>query len=148
MPFRFPLDSLLRLRCSLEHQHELLLQAANSQLAEIRHKIESAERIAHLSRERREQQMSVGTAAAQVHFALICESVLQEYQRALALDRAKAEELCAHRAEAYRSARRDREILDTLNEDQLHRYVQNQNRRQQRELDNLLLLLHQRRRHG
>jgi len=148
MAFRFTLDSVLRLRCSMEHQQELLLQTANNKVADIHRKINSLDRIAGHLRERREREMSATVAASQLQFEQICDSVLAEYRRQLESDLFQARENCARQAEAFRNAHRDREILDTLRQNQFRDYMQNQDRRLQRELDDLLLTFREGRRRG
>ena len=148
MAFRFTLDSVLRLRRSVEHQQELLLHSANNNLAEVCRKIDSLGRVVAHLRDRREREMSTTVAAYQLQFEEICDSVLAEYRRQLESDRLKAEETCAQQAEAFRKAHRDREILDTLRQNDFRDYWRDQDRRRQRELDDLLLTFHERGRRG
>jgi hypothetical protein len=83
MPFTFPLQAVLHLRQSLEHQQELRLRAANQQVARVRHLLEQID----LHRERLQllqgNDLTAGTTAAEMRFGLVCDGEILRHRREL-----------------------------------------------------------------
>lgn len=76
---------------------------------------------------------------AELQFRLQCESALRRHCVQLQQRLVIAEQDRDIRADAYRQARREREILDTLCEDEWQRYRCEQSRREQQDADDLYL---------
>ena len=140
MAFRFPLETLLRVRQGLERQHELRLQEANQRVAMLRQQIEDTHSEMRNISARRQPQLEIGISAAELHFDVLCQSVLTERQHALEKQLVEAESLRHLRSEEFLQARRQREVIDTLRRHQLQDYQQEEARQNQRRLDDLFLL--------
>ena len=140
MAFRFPLETLLRVRQGLERQHELRLQEANHLVAMLRQQIENVHSEMHNISARRQPQLQSGISAAELHFDALCRSVLAERQHAFEKQLLEAEALRHVRSEEFLQARRQREVIDTLRRHQLQTYQQEEARQDQRRLDDLFLL--------
>jgi flagellar export protein FliJ len=140
MAFRFRLQALLRLRQSVEHQQEILLQRANQEvLAVLRAMNEVDFRLAETRRNMMETLCS-GVTAAEVQFFELCSGMLHlrrvELEQELKLRQAAREQ----QAERFQIARREREVIETLRQQQAQMYHQQENRQEQRRVDDLLLL--------
>ena len=140
MAFRFPLETLLRVRQGLERQHELRLQEANQRVAMLRQQIEDTHSEMRNISARRQPQLEIGISTAELHFDVLCQSVLTERQHALEKQLVEAESLRHLRSEEFLQARRQREVIDTLRRHQLQDYQQEEARQNQRRLDDLFLL--------
>jgi flagellar export protein FliJ len=140
MAFRFPLEALLRVRQGLERQHELRLQEANHQVAMLRQQIENVCRDAENIVAQRRPQLESGVSAAELHFDVLCRSILNERRDALEKQLVESEALRRTRSEGFLQARRQREVVDTLRLHQLQEYEQQEARQEQRRLDDLFLL--------
>ncbi|HTS10137.1 MAG TPA: flagellar FliJ family protein [Candidatus Eisenbacteria bacterium] len=140
MGFHFAFEALYRLRQSVEHQQELRLRAANQQVAKVRHAIEQlTEQAAQLQVESSEHLAS-GTIAAEIRFMLHSINMLVLHQREAEQMLARASSMRDQQENVFRQARRERETLEILREQQLQRYQRTQLRRQQQRLDDLFLL--------
>ena len=81
MAFHFPLQALLHLRNSMEHQQELKLRAANQRLSRVRHMLEQLEEQRLELRAAQSRQLSDGTTAAELRFQLQCEGQMLRHRR-------------------------------------------------------------------
>jgi len=147
MAFRFPLDTVLRVRQGMEHQQELLLREANQRLMSVEWQAEKLNSALMANSARALQQMLAGTSAAELHFDLLCRSTLLERRRSLEKDVAEARAARDTRAASFRQARQQREIVETLRQHSFRLYHQVESRRQQREIDDVFLLLRNRAEH-
>jgi len=140
MPFRFSLQPVLRFRASLERQRELVLQEANQKTSGVRRQIENlvgrlAENAATSARE-----MQSGTNAAQLHFEMLCRSILLEHRHGLETELAQCEQAARRCSLEYRQARIQREMIERLRDHRLAAYRREEMSRQQQWLDELFLL--------
>jgi len=142
MPFHFPLEVVLRLRQSTEHQQELLLIEANLQVTRLDQQIRGLDKQSASSSSRRAHQLETGLKGAELHFELACVSALRARRRELERQLAEAEEVREARAREFREARRQRETMETLHNQQHELHRQHQERQDQRRLDEMLLLRH------
>lgn len=140
MPFRFPLESVLHYRRSVEHQQEMLLRLANQHVARMRHLLEQIDRRIADGRGRQSVQLGPGMTAAELHFSLACEAALERQRELTAQDLAHLEALRARQQSVFRQARRERETFESLREREREQYERRASRREQRELDDLFLL--------
>jgi flagellar export protein FliJ len=140
MAFRFPLQAVLHFRQSVEHQQELRLRAANQQVARAQHGVEQIDarrRDLHASRAR---ELDVGVTAAELRFGLQCEAELDRHRRELEVQLVRWQQLREQQREIYQQARRERETLEAVRDEQLRVYRKEAARREQRELDDSFLL--------
>ena len=140
MPFHFPLQAVLHYRQSMEHQQELRLRAANQQVARVQHLIEQADLQRKELRSIEIEELSSGTTAAELQFGLLCEVSLLRRRRELEQQLIRVQQLRDQQREIFQQARRAREMLESLRDQQLHLYKKDVSRREQRSLDDLFLM--------
>ena len=140
MAFHFSLDSLLRLRRSVEHQHEIALADAIRNVAQQQQKIAQLEDSLRQMMEQEEKQLASGAHAIGLQTALYIRSRGVENLRELHNDLMHLKKIESACRAALLRARQEREILETLRERQLSQYHQDEARREQRRVDDLFLL--------
>jgi len=140
MAFRFPLETVLRLRQNLERQQELLLYKANQEVLTVQRQIEDLDVAMAAHAQRRSLQLQSGVSSAELQFDLLCHSVLLESRHDLEARRARAQSARDAQAESFRQARRRREAIETLRSHQLQIFRQHEARQDQRRADDLFLL--------
>ena len=144
MSFRFQLETVLRLRTLLEEQARRRLDESMMRIRALDHSLaEAAEWSRNTARVRAAETL---LPAAEVQFI---ESVLHQTRESIARtqhQKQNEEKRAADLRTAYLDARRERETLSTLREDERIRYQAEQSRRQQSELDGIFLgkLIHSR----
>jgi flagellar export protein FliJ len=148
MPFRFPLETILHLRRSVEHQQELRLRAANQQVARMRHVIQQIEQQIASTRTRESSQLNSGTTAAELQFTEACETVLEQQGVAATRELMRVEHVRDQQNKIFQQARRERETFERLRDHQHAEYERNARRREQQQLDELFLLRQKPRRRG
>jgi len=142
MTYRSSWDVLLRVRRGLERQQELLLQAANGRVAAVQRELDNIQIQIALHKKREQQQLQSGLSAAELQFDQLCQSTLQAQCCVVAGELSEAQAAQRLRAQAFRRARQEREILETLQQQRLLTYHQRVARQMQRELDDLFLQRH------
>jgi flagellar export protein FliJ len=140
MPFRFPLQAVLHFRESIERQQELRLSAANQLVARVRQLMEEMEAGRRELHSRQARELSAGITAAELRFGAQCDAELQRQRRALEPQLARLQQLCQEQREIFLRAKRARETLESVRDQQLRLYQKEAARRQQRSLDDLFLL--------
>ena len=140
MAFHFPLQAVLHFRKSLEHQQELRLGAANQQVARVRHLIEQMDQRRRQLDSTQTQQLSSGTTAAELQFGLLCDSELLRHRLVLEQELARLRQLREQQRQVFQQARRARETLESLRDQQFREYQKESARREQRSLDDLFLM--------
>jgi flagellar export protein FliJ len=140
MAFHFTLDSVLHFRKSMEHQQEMRLGTANQRVARVRHMID------HLDGRRQElhsaqsKELTAGTTAAELQFDLQCDVEVMRRRRELEQQLAGLEKLRDQQREIFQQARRARETLEVVRDQQLVLYKKQVLRSEQRSLDDLFLM--------
>lgn len=140
MPFVFALKTLLRLRELREGTELQTLQALASQVAALRAEIESLDRAGEEQRRELCRDSLDGVSGADLHMYQRRDMAFRERRASLA---GKLRDLEKNREEqqaSYIQARRERETLSTLQEQQQEIYEQEQSRRTQRAVDELFLV--------
>ena len=140
MPFRFPLEALLHLRQSLEHQQELRLRAANQQVARVRHALEQLDSRIGQTRTLASQYLARGTTGAELSFRQITEGLLHAQRQEVERELLRCQHVRDQQERVFRQARRERETFESLRDEQLSDYRREQARREQRRLDDLFLM--------
>jgi len=140
MPFRFPLQSLLRFRQSMERHEQTQLEIANQKVADMRGKIESLEESRDLRNEHQRHGLNVGLTGAELQFDLLCNSAVANYRKDMEKELAQLEKLRDQQYDVFRQARLHREILESVRDGQLREYRAEKIRREQRSLDDLFLM--------
>jgi len=139
MAFHFSLAALLRLRKSVEHQQELLLQQAQQRVNACRQEILATD-IATAELDRASaQSLQLGTSAAELQLDSFYRSQLRQRRDLFDQELTQREEFRAARQLALQKARRQREAVENLRRRQLEAYLQDQARREQQRLDEMFL---------
>jgi flagellar biosynthesis chaperone FliJ len=76
MPFRFPLQSLLCFRQTVERHEQTQLEIANQKVAEMRGRIERLDQSRDLRNESQRHDLNAGLAGAELQFDLLCSHAL------------------------------------------------------------------------
>jgi flagellar protein FliJ len=140
MPFRFPLQALLHLRQSLEHQQELRLRAANQQVARVRYALEQLDGRVRQTQTLFSQNLAGGTTGAELSFLRTTEGLLHAQRQEVEHELSRCQHVRDQQERVFRQARRERETFESLRDEQLRDYEREQARRQQRQLDDLFLM--------
>lgn len=148
MRFRFPLEAVLRLRQSIEHQQEVRLRAANQQVARVRHAMEVLDRALLDNQQLVSRSLSSGTTSAELLFSLQSETSLLGQRQHLEHEHARLAKLRDQQTEILQRARRERDMIESLRNQQLREHKRDAARAEQRRLDDLFLLRRNNQHHG
>ncbi len=140
MAFHFPLDAVLHLRQSQEHQQELRLRAANQQVARVRHLIEQMDLHRQQLQLLQSNELSAGTSAAELRFGLLRDGEILRHRRELEQQMIRLEQARDQQREIFQQARQARETLESVRNQQLRVHEKQAARREQRNMDDLFLL--------
>jgi flagellar export protein FliJ len=140
MAFQFKLDALLRLRRSLERQQELLLVASNYEVRQMQQRISNVEDWLIALGQEDTRSMSAGTTAAELQFNLILKSAFSKHKSELQKQLLRLETVQKQSRAALEEARRKREILENLRDQQFRVYRMQQARDEQRAIDDFFLM--------
>lgn len=140
MPFHFPLQSVLHLRQSLEHQQELRLRAANQQLSAMRHLIDSIEQRIRQLESISHTAITAGMSSSELHFNFVLKTTLESRQQEYERELLRLQNLRDQQQRIFTQARRDRETFETLRDQQLREYELAAARREQRDTDDSFVL--------
>lgn len=140
MAFRYPLQSLLRLRESLERQEEQRLFALAVVASRLRGRLEELLRSEQDVRRAELQEIASGTPGAFIQFAEFRDNTAQNVRRRLESELARAEQKRLGQLAVYQTARQNREVLQGLREQQETAYELEIERREQRDLDDAFLI--------
>ena len=135
MAFRYPLESVLRLRRGLERQEEQRLTAIVAVVARLRAEIAEFERVRLEQRRTVLQELTAGCSGAMVQFGALCDSAAESMARRLQTQLAEAEGKRLEQLGVYQTARQKREILEGLRERQAMNHARETARREQERLD-------------
>ena len=140
MTFRYPFQSILRLRESLERQEELRLFAIAATVARLRMQIEECERARLEARRLASRELIAGSAGAVLQFANLCDAAAVEVQRQLQIRLVDAEQERVKQLDVYRNARQRRKIFEGLRDQQEASYDREIAHRQQESADESFLM--------
>lgn len=141
MAFRFPLDTLLRLRVSVERKEELNLQRINMALLQARHDLAQLRQERQAAWSEAQLRLRSSAPAAELHFELARDHAARQRaeqieQRITQLEFARQEQ-----QQIYRKARQEREILENLRSRKREQYDQELSRVEQQSIDDMQLML-------
>jgi flagellar export protein FliJ len=140
MAFHFSLEAVLRLRQGMERQQELRLRAAHQQVARVRHGIERIDHALGEAEQLSGRALASGTTSAELLFGLQSEAALVEHREKLGAELARLAKLRDQQAEIFRHARRQRETIESLRDQQVRDHKRVALRQEQRRVDDLFLL--------
>ena len=140
MPFRFSLEAVLNLRERLEQHEMLLLEGCYTELAAAQGELwETAQNIARAQAQQAEELKS-GTTAFPLQLQVATIGSLEQRRAVLQKNLQDAQARLHEQLEKYRQARKKRDVLKELHQQQLRKYQQEQEKLEQRERDELFLL--------
>ncbi len=140
MPFRFSLQAVLHFRQSLEHQQELRLRAANQHVARVRRVLDQHNARVQELQISQARELAAGTTAAELRFAALCRSTLEQQRQELERELQRLQKLRDEQQKLFVEARRQSETLAGLRDNQRREYERKAARREQRRLDDAFLL--------
>ena len=140
MAFEFSLSVLLRLRENLEHKELLVLEKHYANIARIQARLLEAEQNILHAQERRQEELSHGTLAAEVKFTVDEERRIREYRETLLQELLEAQKRLKEQLVIYWKARQKRDVLQELRKHQFDAYRSEQAKIEQRDRDELFLL--------
>jgi flagellar FliJ protein len=135
MKFQFTLATVLRVREIAEEREERLLTQILGQIAKTRQELHDLQAQVALLLERSERDLKSSMAAAQLHITYAQMRALELMQKDVIEQLGKLESLRDHQMNIYRAARRNREVLTELREDQKERFAYEAMRREQSLMD-------------
>ena len=140
MAFHFALQAVLHYRYSVEHQEELRLRAANQQITRVRRVISQIDEQVAQSRVIRLRDLAAGVTAAELQFSSDAERMLQMQRNKIQNEMARLQGLRDQQQRVFEQARQQRQILESLRAEHLRLYQRERSRREQRQLDDLIVL--------
>jgi len=140
MAFRYTLQSMLRLRQSIEHQEEQRLYATAAAVAQLRAKLEQLERERVRVHRETLQERDEDTFGATFQFIAACEAAASQSIAKLQMALAGAERLRIRQLEVYKDARGKREIFEALRDQQKASYDLERAHRDQEQVDEAFLM--------
>lgn len=140
MAFRFNLASLLRLWRSRERYERRKLEALAARVGALRGEIQRIELAALEARRAAGARMVAGMAASELHFAAVCEESRREALAELQARLAEAESERLAQMNVYQSVERQVKIFENLRRRQYDAFRLEENRREQKRLDENFLL--------
>ena len=140
MSFRFPLQTLLHFRQSMEHQQETRLRVANQRVSRVRHMIEQQDQLIRALQIQGENNLRSGTTSAEIRFQLLSQSAATQQKQSLERELLRLERERDEQQASFQLARRERETVEGLRDRQLHEFQRASSRREQRNIDDLYLL--------
>ena len=140
MPFRFPLQAVLRLRESFERRERQRLEAITRELVKAQQQREQAKLARANSLVQLQKKLQQGITAAEMQFELASDRA-RVRQIASSNDRVSMlEDLRRRQLEVFRKAQQQRKILENLRDRQLAAYRLVQSRREQQRTDDRYLI--------
>ena len=140
MAFRYPFQSILRLRQSLERQEEQRLFAIAATVARLRLELEEFECSRMEQWRVASQEMMAGSSGAVLQFASLCDANAAKVQSKLHVELADAEGQRRKQLYVYQQARQKREIFEKLRDRQEENYDREVVRREQKQADDSFLM--------
>lgn len=144
MAFRFSLATVLRLRESLERKEQMTLEMCYQHLATAQRRLSEVDAWLDYKRREYDEDLLQGTHAADLQFRVDERGRMETLRENVLLEIAEAQERLRLQIEAYRSARRQREIISELRKAQFEHYRYQEAAQEQKMRDDLFLLRRQR----
>jgi flagellar export protein FliJ len=140
MAFRFPLETVLRLRASFERLEHLRLLSLQAIVVRLRQEIDSFDAQSLRFERSQRERLTEGTPAADLQFEATRMNTRVLQKRSL--EAHLAELMLRHQKQqlVYLAARQKREILENLRLRKWSEYRREQARREQQQMDELFLL--------
>jgi flagellar export protein FliJ len=140
MAFHYRLESLLRLRRSLERQEELRLHSFAAVVARLRAELRQLDEGRLAQRRSAQQSLTGGGAGSMLQFEVACDAAYFAARESLQKKLEEAEKQRAEQLKIYSEARKKREILAALRGHQQEAYLLDFLRREQQRVDEAFLM--------
>lgn len=140
MAFQYPLESLLKLQKSVEHQEENRLMICAGRVARLRKDLEGIRTARAQRKNQAILELGVGVAGIVVQMAMEWDEAMNRIETAAKEKLISAEELRMQQMTAYKAARQKREVLEGLRDKLKSEYDVEEVRRVQQGLDDTFLL--------
>jgi flagellar export protein FliJ len=139
MSFQFPLSAALRYRESLEQREHLALEKRQQEIVRVEMRMREVDDDCSTAMQNRAAKLAQGIRAAEVQFAYEYLRALEQQREALRLLLQDAKMKWRQQLDYYQLARRNRETLEILRENQLNAYNRERAKREQAVLDDIFL---------
>lgn len=139
MPFRFPLEAVLKYRENLEKREYIALGRAQQQLIEADIQLQQVEDMCAAAIGKREAEVARGIASVHLQDAYQHEQALIVQRDDLRAKRVELQIKVEQCRKAYELARQKREVLGELRAQRLQAYMREQNKCEQRQIDDIFL---------
>jgi len=140
MAFRYPFESILRLRQSLERREEQRLFAIAATVARLRLDLEEWEHSRSEQWRIASREMMEGSVGIVLQFASLCDASAAEMQNKLRVKLVEAERQRLSQLLVCQHARQKREIFERLRDRQEENYDREADRREQQQADDNFLM--------
>ena len=137
MPFRFPLEALLRLRTTLTRQEELRLEGIAQQLQAARQQLESLQIRRREFERNLNAELKRGTLGSELQLRMIGSRGLRDAEQQLSRAIVALERSWSEQREKFKEARQRQEVLENVRQGQVTIYQEEQRRREQQLIDDL-----------
>ena len=140
MPFHFSLQPILKLRMSYERLERLRLLGLVAVMVRVREEMAVLEQESADARRRLQQTLGTGLAGVELQLEAGCEKLRADRKQALEARLTDLSQKHEKQRLIYLNARQKREILENLRDRKWEEYRREQNRREQRQVDEMHLL--------
>jgi flagellar export protein FliJ len=144
MPFHFPLATVLRYRESIEQREQLALEKIQNEVTRVELQIQQVDDDCRAATEKRAAELAQGMSAVEMQSAYEYEKALEQQGEALRALLQDLKKKWRQQLASYEIARRNRETLEKLREQQLEVYSRAQAKREQAAIDDVFLSRHRR----
>ena len=139
MPFRFSLETVLRVRKSFERLEHLRLVALGAIVAHVRRELESHDRESANASLQSQRGLLAGAVAAELQFETVRRAIRMQQRVILESNLLELDRRYRKQQLVLLGAQRKREILENLRSRKLAAYQREQARREQQQIDELFL---------
>jgi flagellar export protein FliJ len=144
MPFNFPLATVLRYRESIEQREQLALERIQNEITRVELQIRQVDDECSAATEKRGAELTQGMSAVEMQSAYEYQRALEQQGEALRALLQDLKKKWQQQLASYEIARRNRETVDELREQQLEAYSREQAKRAQAAIDDVFLSRHRR----
>lgn len=135
MAFKFSLATVLRVREIAEDKEERLLTQILGQIAKTKQELNDLQAQVDMLLRRTENELASSISAAQLHITYGQMRALEVMQKDVAEQLTKLEMLRDQQMKVFATARRNREVISQLREDQMERFKYELSRQEQALMD-------------
>jgi len=139
MPFRFSLESILSFRKNVEHAEELSLNKILQEIASAQMDLQRIETEYQLFRAQRDRDLTKGLPAAYLQELIEKEQYLENSIETLRVQLRDLDIKRMAQLSVLRTAQQNREVLAEMRKQKHTTYQREQNRREQKDMDDLFL---------